>query len=119
MADDVVPGDDEYPAFAYDCGHSGKLHADCKFSTMYDFKGTAESTPEQMEFIPNRAFNVEKAASAISKYVVKPGKTFSFNDIVGDRTVERGWKLAQGHLWRRPHNAASRRRCLSGQHRIL
>ena len=67
-----------------------------KFSTMYDFKGTAESTPEQMEFIPNRAFNVEKAASAISKYVVKPGKTFSFNDIVGDRSVERGWKLAQG-----------------------
>ena len=67
-----------------------------KFSTMYDFKGTAESTPEQMEFIPNRAFNVEKAASAISKFVVKPGKTFSFNDIVGDRTVERGWKLAQG-----------------------
>ena len=67
-----------------------------KFSTIYDFKGTAESTPEQMEFIPNRAFNVEKAASEISKYVVKPGKTFSFNDIVGDRTVENGWKMAQG-----------------------
>ena len=61
-----------------------------KFSTMYDFKGTAESTPEQMEFIPNRAFNVEKAASAISKFVVKPGKTFSFNDIVGDLNLTRG-----------------------------
>ena len=67
-----------------------------KFSTTYDFKGTAESTPEQMEFIPNRAFNVEKAAAEISKYVVKPGKTFSFNDVVGDRTVENGWKMAQG-----------------------
>ncbi|HWQ97584.1 MAG TPA: VanW family protein [Clostridia bacterium] len=67
-----------------------------KFSTTYDFKGTAESTPEQMEYIPNRAFNVEKAAAAISKYVLKPGKTFSFNDIVGDRTVENGWKMAQG-----------------------
>ncbi len=67
-----------------------------KFTTTYDFKGTAESTPEQMEFIPNRAFNVEKAAAEISKYVVKPGKTFSFNDVVGDRTVENGWKMAQG-----------------------
>ena len=43
-----------------------------KFTTTYDFKGTAESTPEQMEYIPNRAFNVEKAAAEISKYVVKP-----------------------------------------------
>ena len=67
-----------------------------KFSTTYDFKGTAESTPEQMEYIPNRAFNVEKAAAAISKYVLKPGKTFSYNDVVGDRTIENGWKLAQG-----------------------
>ena len=67
-----------------------------KFTTTYDFKGTAESTPEQMEYIPNRAFNVEKAAEAISKYVLKPGETFSFNNVVGDRTIENGWKMAQG-----------------------
>ncbi|MEN6562858.1 MAG: peptidoglycan binding domain-containing protein, partial [Christensenella sp.] len=37
-----------------------------KFTTTYDFKGTAEDTEEQRTiFIPNRAFNVEKGASMI------------------------------------------------------
>ncbi|MEN6563073.1 MAG: VanW family protein, partial [Christensenella sp.] len=48
-------------------------------------------------FIPNRAFNVEKGASMISDQVIKPGEKWSFNDTVGDRSVEsNGWKLAQG-----------------------
>ncbi|MDP3446549.1 MAG: VanW family protein [Eubacteriales bacterium] len=67
-----------------------------KFTTTYDFKGTAEDTEEQRELIPNRAYNVEKAADAINKQVVKPGKTWSFNDVVGDRTEKNGWQLAQG-----------------------
>ncbi|MCE5189723.1 MAG: VanW family protein [Eubacteriales bacterium] len=69
-----------------------------KFTTTYDFKGTAEDTEEQRTiFIPNRAFNVEKGASMISDQVIKPGEKWSFNDTVGDRSVEsNGWKLAQG-----------------------
>jgi vancomycin resistance protein YoaR len=46
--------------------------------------------------IPNRAFNVEKAAELINGQVVKPGATWSFNDTVGDRNEKNGWKLAYG-----------------------
>ena len=68
-----------------------------KFTTTYDFKGTAEDTDEQRTiYIPNRAFNVEKGASMISGQVIKPGESWSFNDTVGDRTEENGWRLAQG-----------------------
>lgn len=67
------------------------------FTTTYSFKGTAEDTEEAREtLIPNRAYNVEKAAALINGQVVKPGKTFSFNDIVGDRNEENGWKEANG-----------------------
>ena len=67
------------------------------FTTTYDFKGTAEDTEESRTiYIPNRAFNVEKAAGIINGNVIKPGETWSFNDIVGDRTEDNGWKLAQG-----------------------
>ncbi|HWP21568.1 MAG TPA: VanW family protein [Candidatus Cryosericum sp.] len=65
-------------------------------STTYDFKGTAEDTEEQRAIIPNRAFNVEKAASLINNNVVKPGETWSFNEVVGDRTEENGWLEANG-----------------------
>jgi len=67
-----------------------------KFTTTYAFKGTAEDTQEQRELIPNRAFNVEKSADAINAQVIKPGETWSYNDVVGDRTEANGWKLANG-----------------------
>ena len=67
-----------------------------KATTTYAFKGTAEDTEEQRAIIPNRAFNVEKAADAINKQVVKPGEKWSFNDVVGDRTEANGWKEANG-----------------------
>ncbi len=67
-----------------------------KFSTTYDYKGTAEDTEQQRAIIPNRAFNVEKAADAINKQVIKPGESWSFNEVVGDRTEKNGWKEANG-----------------------
>lgn len=68
-----------------------------KYTTTFDYKGTAEDTEEQRTFlIPNRAYNVEKAADKINGQVVQPGKTWSFNDVVGDRTLENGWKEANG-----------------------
>ena len=67
-----------------------------KFTTTYAFKGTADDTELQRELIPNRAFNVEKSAAAINGNVIKPGETWSFNDVVGDRTKENGWLEANG-----------------------
>jgi len=68
-----------------------------KFTTTYSFKGTADDTEEAREtLIPNRAYNVEKAAALINGQVVDAGDTWSFNDTVGDRTEENGWKLANG-----------------------
>lgn len=67
------------------------------FTTTYNYRGTAESTEQERDFlIPNRAFNVEKSAALINGVVVQPGKSFSFNKIVGDRTEANGWRQANG-----------------------
>ncbi len=65
-------------------------------TTTYSFKGTAEDSELQRELIPNRAFNVEKAADLINGQVVQPGEKWSFNDVVGDRNEKNGWKEANG-----------------------
>lgn len=41
-----------------------------------------------------RSENIEIATNAINGSVVMPGETFSFNDVVGPRTVERGYQEA-------------------------
>nr|WP_230632892.1 VanW family protein [Paenibacillus athensensis] len=42
----------------------------------------------------NRFHNIKLAAKAINNYVVMPGETFSFNRVVGVRTVGKGYKRA-------------------------
>lgn len=42
----------------------------------------------------DRAFNVELAAGSLNGVVVKPGEVFSFNQVVGPRSEERGYKKA-------------------------
>ena len=42
----------------------------------------------------NRLNNITLAAQSINGYVLEPGEEFSFNRIVGRRTVERGYKVA-------------------------
>ncbi|WP_231638676.1 VanW family protein [Paenibacillus sp. JCM 10914] len=42
----------------------------------------------------NRAHNIALAAKAIDSAVVFPGETFSFNQVVGMRTVDKGYKRA-------------------------
>lgn len=42
----------------------------------------------------NRSHNIALAAQAIDSAVVFPGETFSFNQVVGMRTVDRGYKRA-------------------------
>ncbi|MDX6600790.1 MAG: hypothetical protein QOE87_4677 [Gaiellales bacterium] len=43
----------------------------------------------------NRVFNVALLAKLLDGTIVKPGATFSFNDTVGKRTAERGFKEGQ------------------------
>lgn len=43
---------------------------------------------------PGRCNNIEIATKALSGTIVMPGETFSFNDVVGPRTVERGYQEA-------------------------
>ena len=42
----------------------------------------------------NRTRNLELACEAIDGYILKPGATFSFNHVVGERTAEKGYKAA-------------------------
>lgn len=43
---------------------------------------------------PNRTTNLTLAAKAIDGYIIRPGEVFSFNQIVGERTAEKGYKPA-------------------------
>ena len=43
----------------------------------------------------NRSTNIELAVQAINNHVVFPGETFSFNRVVGKRTVEKGYEKAK------------------------
>ncbi|MFR0734995.1 MAG: VanW family protein [Oscillospiraceae bacterium] len=42
----------------------------------------------------NRTRNLELACEAIDGYILKPGAVFSFNETVGERTAEKGYKAA-------------------------
>ncbi len=44
--------------------------------------------------IPNRIFNLHKAAQSMNGVLVAPGETFSFNKYVGDISAEGGYKQA-------------------------
>ena len=43
---------------------------------------------------PNRTTNLRLASKAISGTIVQPGQTFSFNEVVGPRTAQKGYKSA-------------------------
>ncbi|WP_440970215.1 VanW family protein [Peribacillus frigoritolerans] len=43
----------------------------------------------------NRSNNISLATEAINNYVVFPGEVFSFNQVVGKRSVEKGYLLAR------------------------
>lgn len=56
------------------------------FSTIYDASSI------------NRAYNVELATKKINGTVIMPGETFSYNKIVGSRTIEAGWKEGTAYI---------------------
>lgn len=41
-----------------------------------------------------RTTNLKLASSKINGYVLMPGETFSYNDVVGERTIEAGFQMA-------------------------
>ncbi len=51
---------------------------------------------ESVETIANRVFNIRKATEILNTCVVPPNEEFSFNGHVGLRTVDGGWKEANG-----------------------
>lgn len=53
------------------------------FSTRYDAKNTS------------RSINLQLAVNKINGQIVAPGKEFSYNKIVGERTIEAGYKEAK------------------------
>ncbi|MBR0026872.1 MAG: VanW family protein [Clostridia bacterium] len=57
---------------------------------------TSFRTSGSDEIIQNRVFNIEKASDLINCVVVAPGEEWSFNDWVGPRTKDTGWKEANG-----------------------
>lgn len=46
----------------------------------------------------NRVFNIRVAAAALDGQMIKPGEVFSFNEVVGPRSQEAGYKLAPAIL---------------------
>ncbi|MBR6812308.1 MAG: VanW family protein [Oscillospiraceae bacterium] len=48
--------------------------------------------------IPNRTNNVRLAAEAINGTILYPGDEFNFNDIVGERTEDKGYKAADVYV---------------------
>lgn len=46
----------------------------------------------------NRSTNLRLACAAINGHIIKPGETFSFNEVVGKRTEEKGYKPAGAYF---------------------
>lgn len=56
--------------------------------------GIKEVTGEFTTYFPDTAYrnnNLPRAAKALNGTLIKPGETFSFNEVVGERTVARGY----------------------------
>ena len=55
------------------------------------------STPYSMEVkAADRTFNLKIGAAALDGHVLMPGERFSFNELVGERSAERGYRWAPG-----------------------
>ena len=47
---------------------------------------------------PPRTNNLVLACQAINNYIVRPGDSFSFNEVLGERTAEKGYQLAGAYV---------------------
>lgn len=58
------------------------------------FKDVLASADTIFYLDPPRTNNLELACKAINNYVIKPGEAFSFNEVLGERTAEKGYQPA-------------------------
>lgn len=64
------------------------------YTTNYRFKGTSSMDAAAVENAMARDQNISKAIAMMQYIELKPGKTWSFNDRTGERSVQKGWVLA-------------------------
>jgi len=62
------------------------------------FQDELASADTAYYFNPDRTTNLELACKAIHNDLVKPGEIFSFNDSLGERTAEKGYKPAGAYV---------------------
>lgn len=67
-----------------------------KYTTTYCAELPSDNSEEDRMVIENRSFNIQKASGIINGKIIKPGETFSFNKVVGNRTEKAGWRQAKG-----------------------
>ena len=77
-----------------------------------DVLGSCETKHSDNE---NRNTNLRLLCEALNGVVVQPGETFSYNETLGERTAEKGYKPAPAYSGNRRH----RRRRVSGLQHIL
>lgn len=58
------------------------------------FKDVLGQCSTEYSNIPDRTHNLILACEAIDGYIVGPGEVFSFNEVVGERTEEKGYRAA-------------------------
>ena len=61
-----------------------------------DNLGLISTTTTVTSNIPNRNVNIDLVCKIIDGLVLQPGESFNYNDFVGQRTAERGFKEAVG-----------------------
>lgn len=62
------------------------------------FQDVLASAKTAYYYNPDRTTNLVLACQAINNYIVKPGEIFSFNDTLGERTAEKGYKPAGAYV---------------------
>lgn len=68
-----------------------KSIADVRFD---DALGWFETPYSQMRKDRHRTYNLELAAKSLNGQILMPGEVFSFNDVVGERSEARGYRVA-------------------------
>jgi len=58
------------------------------------FRDQLATVETELQYYPSRTGNVRTASNYVNGTILMPGETFSFNDTVGIRTVERGFGMA-------------------------
>ena len=82
-----IPAKITQPKMTSDEMHSTVLaHELGKFTTDYSSSSN------------DRAYNIKLACEKINGYVLAPGEEFSYNDVVGPRTAERGFRIANVYV---------------------